>query len=74
MTSLSVKLDKVRLEMSGYWKFNTSLLDEKDFQDQIELTQRQELAGTIIGNSWRANIKHRIGSSAADYSRRLKLE
>ena len=34
--------------MSGYWKFNASLLDEKDFQDQLELMLRQELRGTFL--------------------------
>ena len=60
--------------MSGDWKFNASLLDEKNFQDQLDLMPKQELTGAIIGNSWWATVKDRIKSFAADNSRRLKLE
>ena len=42
--SLSAKLDKAKVRMSGYWKFNASRLDVKDFWDQIELMLR--------GNRW----------------------
>ena len=42
--------------MSSYWEFNTSLLDEKVFLDQLELMLKQELTGVIIGNSWWATI------------------
>ena len=60
--------------MSASLKFNTPLLDEKDFQDQPELMFVQELTGAIIRNSWRAKLKDRIGFFAADFSRRLKLD
>ena len=59
---------------SVYWKFNESLLDEKDFQDQIELMLKQELTSDIIGNSWLAKLKDRIRSFATDYNRKLKLD
>ena len=60
--------------MSGYWKFNSSLLAEDDFQNQLELMIKQELTGAIIGNRWWGNLKDSIRSFAADYSRRLKLD
>ena len=69
---VSIRLDKARCRMSGYWKFNSSLLAEADFRNQLELTIKRELTGAITGNRWWANIKDSIRSFAADYSRRLK--
>ena len=34
--------------MSGFWYFNSSLLDEKDFRDLLELMIKQELTGAIL--------------------------
>ena len=34
---VSIRLYKARCLMSGYWKFNSSLLGVTDFQDQLEL-------------------------------------
>ena len=59
--------------MSGYWKFNSSLLAEDDFQNQLELMIKWELTGAIFRNRWWGNLKDSIRSFAADYSRRLKL-
>ena len=58
--------------MAGYWKFNSSLLAEADFRNQLELTIKRELTGAIMGNRWWANLKDSIRSFAADYGRRLK--
>ena len=74
MLCVSIKLDKARCRISGHWKFNSSLLDWKDFQDQLELMLKRELLGAIIGNSWWGKLKDSIRSFAADYSRRLKLD
>ena len=71
---VSIRLDKSRCRMSGYWKFNSSLLAEYDFRNQLELMIKRELTGTIIGNWWWGNLKDSIRSFAADYSRRLKLD
>ena len=60
--------------MIGYWKFNSSFLVEKDFQNQLELMLKLKLLGAINGNSWWGNLKDSIRSFAADYSRRLKLD
>ena len=69
---VSIRLDKARSRMSGYWKFNSSLLAEDDFQKQLELMIKRELTGAIMGNRWWGNLKDSIRSFAADYSRRLK--
>ena len=67
---VSIRLDKARTRMSGYWKFNSSVLAEDDFRNQFEL----ELTGAIMGNRWWGNLKDSIRSFAADYSKRLKLD
>ena len=59
--------------MSSYWKFNSSLLAEDDFRNQLELMIKRELMGAIIENRWWGNLKDSIRSFATDYSRRLKL-
>ena len=69
---VSIRLDKARCRMSGYWKFNSSLLAEADFRNQLELMIKRELTGAIMGNRWWANLKDSIRSFAADYGRRLK--
>ena len=71
---VSIRLEKARRRMSGYWKFNSSLLAEDDFQNQFELMIKQELTRAIIGNRWWGNLKDSIRSFSADYSRRLKLD
>ena len=71
---VSIRLDKARCRMSGYWKFNSSLLAEDDFPDQLELMIKRELTGAIMENRWWANLKDSIRSFAADYRRRLKLD
>ena len=38
--------------MSEYWKFNTSLLNKKDFKDQLKQKLKQKLTEFIIGNKW----------------------
>ena len=60
--------------MSGYWKFNSSLLAEDDFQNELELMIKRELTGAIIGNRWWGNLKDSFRSFATDYSWRLKLD
>ena len=71
---VNIKIDRVRIRMSGYWKLNASLLEDKNFQNQLELIFKRELTGAIIGNSWWAKFKDRIRSFAADFGRRLKLD
>ena len=73
-STVSIRLDKARSRMSGYWKFNSSLLAEDDFRNQLELMIKRELTGAMMGNRWWGNLKDSIRSFAADYSRRLKLD
>ena len=54
---MSIRLDKARCRMSGYWKFNSSLLAEDDFRNQLELMIKRELTGAIMGNRWWANLR-----------------
>ena len=42
---VSIRLDRSRCRMSGYWKFNSSLLAAYDFQNQLELMIKRELTG-----------------------------
>ena len=72
LSCVSIRLDKARYRMSGYWKFNSSLLAEDDFRNQLELMIKRELTGAIMGNRWWGNLKDSIRSFAADYGRRLK--
>ena len=69
---VSIRLDKARCMMSGNWKFNSSLLAEVDFRNQLELMIKWELTGAIMGNRWWGNLKDNIRSFAANYGRRLK--
>ena len=46
---VSIKLHKARCRMSGYWKFNSSLLAEDDFRNQLELMIKRELTGGYYG-------------------------
>ena len=69
---VSIRLDKTRSRMSGYLKFNSSLLAEDDFRNQLELMIKRELTGAMMGNRWWGNLKDSIRSFAADYGRRLK--
>ncbi len=56
--SMSIRLDKAKRRMSGYWKFNAFSLVEKNFQDQLELTLKTKLTVAIIRNSWWIYIKN----------------
>ena len=49
---VSIRLDKARSRMFGYWKFNSSRLAEDDFRNQLELMIKRELTGAIMGNRW----------------------
>ena len=44
---VSIRLDKARCRMSGYW-LNSSLLAEADFRNQLELIIKRELMGAIM--------------------------
>ena len=69
---MSMRLDKARCRMSGYWKFNSSLLAEADFRNQLELTIKRELTGAIMGNRWWANLKGSCGGNVPGHSKRAR--
>ena len=57
------KLVRVSLQLAkrpcraGYWKFNTSLLDIRDFRDRLESLIKQALVGAVTGNRWWVSLK-----------------
>ena len=69
-----VRLDTLKVWLTGYWKFNTFLLDEKDFMSQLELILKRELTGAVLRNSWCEKLKSKICSFSANLGRRLNLE
>ena len=46
---MRLKLNKAKLSMSRLWKFNVSLFDKKNFQDQLELMLKCYVSG---GHKW----------------------
>lgn len=62
--------------MSEYWKFNISLLDEKDFQDHLLLALMQELPEAVVGSKQWARIKDvfRLFAAVSVRERHKKLE
>ena len=63
-----------RPSLAGYWKFNTSLLEIRDFRDRPEFLIKRALVGAVTGNRWWASIKHRIRDFATNYGRQLNLD
>lgn len=47
LVRLRINLYKAKPKMAEYWKFNTSLLNVKDFRDQLLLTMQRELTGFV---------------------------
>ena len=39
-----------RPSLAGYWKFNTSLLETRDFRDRLEFLIKRALVGAVTGN------------------------
>ena len=63
-----------RPRLAGYWKFNTSLLEIRDFQDRLESLIQRALVGAVTGNRWWGSLKHRIRDFATKYGRQLNLD
>ena len=38
--------------LAGYWKFNTSLLEIRDFWNRLESLIKRALVGSVTGKSW----------------------
>ena len=62
-----------RPRLAGYWKFNTSLLEIRDFRDRLESLIKRALMGAVTENRWWASLKHRIRDFATKYGRQLNL-
>ena len=60
--------------LAGYWKFNTSLLEIRDFRDRLESLIQRALVGAVTGNRWWGSLKHRIRDFATKYGRQLNLD
>ena len=73
LVSVSLRLaDRPRL--AGYWKFNTSLLEIRDFRDRLESLIQRALVGAVTGNRWWGSLKHRIRDFATKYGQQLNLD
>ena len=60
--------------LAGYWKFNTFLLEIRDFRDRLESLIQRALVGALSGNKWWGSLKHRIRDFATKYGRQLSLD
>ena len=69
---VSLQLAK-RPSLAGYWKFNTSLLEIRDFLDRLESLIQRALVGAVTVNRWWVSLKHRIRYFATKYGRQLNL-
>ena len=49
-----------RPSLAGYWKFNTSLLEIRDFWDRLESLIKRVLVGAVTGNRGWVSLKHRF--------------
>ena len=63
-----------RPNLAGYWKFNTSLQEIRDFWDRLESLVQQALVGAVTGNKWWGPLKQRIRDFAIKYGRKLNLD
>ena len=63
-----------RPSLAGYWKFNTSLLEIRDFRNRLECLIQRALVGAVTGNRWWGSLKHRIRDFATKYGRQLNLD
>ena len=63
-----------RPSLAGYCKFNTSLLEIRDFRDRLESLIKRVLVGAVTGNRWWGSLKHRIRDFATKYGRQLNLD
>ena len=63
-----------RPSVADYWKFNTSLLEIRDFRERLESLIKQALVGAVTGNRWWVSLKHRIRDFPTKYGRQLNLD
>ena len=46
-----------RPSLAGYWKFNTSLLEIRDFRERLETLIQRALMGVNTENKWWRSLK-----------------
>ncbi len=63
-----------RPSLAGYWKFNISLLEIRDFRDRLESLIQRALVGAVTGNRWWVSLKYRMRDFATKYGQKLKLD
>ena len=74
-----------RPSLGGYWKFNTSLLEIRDFRERLESLIKRALVEAVTENRWwvsppilgnrpHSSLKHRIRDFATKYGRQLNLD
>ena len=63
-----------RPSLASYWKFNTSLLEIKDFREWLESLIQRVFVGAVTGNRWWESLKFRIRDFAIKYSQQLQLD
>ena len=63
-----------RPSLVGYWKFNTSLLEIRDFRERLESLIKRALVGAVTGNRWWVSLKYRIRDFATKYGQQLNLD
>ena len=63
-----------RPSLAGYWKFNTSLLEIRDFRDRLKSLIQRALVGAVTGNRWWVSLKYRIRDFATKYGQQLNLD
>ena len=62
-----------RPSLTGYWKFNTFLLEIWDFQNRSEFLIQWVLVGAVTGNRWWGSLIHRIRDFTIKYGCQLNL-
>ena len=63
-----------RPSLAGYWKFNTSLLEIRDFRDRLESLIQRALVGAVTENRWWVSLKYRIRDFATKFGQQLNLD
>ena len=61
------------LSLVSYSKLNTSLLEIREFRDQLESQVQRALVGAVTESKWWGSLKHRIRDFAIKYGRQLTL-
>ena len=63
-----------RPSLASYWKFNTSLLEIRDFRDRLESLIQRAFVGAVTGNRWWVSLKYRIRDFANKNGQQLNQD